>query len=101
MPWVRMHAIKDYLDMLLIMDNYPSLKLNFNLVPVLVDSIYDYGYNGAHDIYSKLTIAEKLSDEEKEFVLNHFLMQITKIWCCTMKNTKNSMKKGIQEKIFQ
>lgn len=72
MPWVRMHAIKDYLDMLLIMDNYPSLKLNFNLVPVLVDSIYDYGYNGAHDIYSKLTIAEKLSDEEKEFVLNHF-----------------------------
>lgn len=72
MPWVRMHAIKDYLDMLLIMDQYPSLKLNFNLVPVLVDAIYDYGFNGAHDIYSKLTVADQLSDDEKEFVLNHF-----------------------------
>lgn len=72
MPWVRMHAIKDYLDMLLIMDEFPSLKLNFNLVPVLLDAIYDYGYNDAHDIYSKLTIAEHLSDEEKEFILNHF-----------------------------
>lgn len=72
MPWVRMHAIKDYLDMLLILDEFPSLKLNFNLVPVLLDAIYDYGYNGAHDIYSKLTVAEHLSDEEKEFVFNHF-----------------------------
>ena len=25
MPWVRLHAIKDYLDMLLIMDKYPKL----------------------------------------------------------------------------
>lgn len=72
MPWVRMHAIKDYLDMLLILDEFPSLKLNFNLVPVLLDAIYDYGYNGAHDIYSKLTVAEHLSNEEKEFVFNHF-----------------------------
>ena len=72
MPWVRMHAIKDCLDMLLILDEFPSLKLNFNLVPVLLDAIYDYGYNDAHDIYSKLTIAEHLSDEEKKFVFNHF-----------------------------
>ncbi len=74
MPWVRLHAIKDYLDMLLIMDKFPDLKLNFNLVPMLIASIYDYGYNAGHDIYSKLTITpvEELSDDEKEFILNHF-----------------------------
>ncbi len=74
MPWVRLHAVKDYLDMLFIMDKFPGLKLNFNLVPMLVSSIYDYAYNGAHDILSKLTITpvEELSDDEKEFILNHF-----------------------------
>ena len=74
MPWVRLRAVKDYLDMLLIMDKFPGLKLNFNLVPMLVSSIYDYGYNGAHDIYSRLTITpvEELTDDEKEFILNHF-----------------------------
>ncbi len=74
MPWVRLRAVKDYLDMLLVMDKFPGLKLNFNLVPMLVSSIYDYGYNGAHDIFSRLTITpvEELSDDEKEFILNHF-----------------------------
>ena len=70
MPWVRLRAVKDYLDMLLVMDKFPGLKLNFNLVPMLVSSIYDYGYNGAHDIYSRLTITpvEELTNDEKEFI---------------------------------
>ncbi len=74
MPWVRLRAVKDYLDMLLIMDKFPGLKLNFNLVPLLISSIYDYGFKGAHDIYSRLTITpvEDLTDDEKEFILNHF-----------------------------
>ena len=74
MPWARLHAVKDYLDMLVMIDKYPNLKLNFNLVPVLLDTIYEYGYNEAHDIYSKLTITpvEELNDEEKTFIINHF-----------------------------
>ncbi len=74
MPWVRLRAIKDYLDMLLIMGKFPKLKLNFNLVPMLLASLYDYGFKGAHDIYSRLTImpVEDLSDDEKEFIINHF-----------------------------
>lgn len=39
MPWVRMHAVKDYLDMVLIMNEFPKLKLNFNLVPLLLQSL--------------------------------------------------------------
>ena len=32
MPWVRLHAVKDYLDMVLILEKFPKLKLNFNTV---------------------------------------------------------------------
>ena len=74
MPWVRLHAVKDYLDMLLIMEKFPNLKLNFNFSPILIDTLYNFGFYGAHDIYSKLTVTPvaELSDDEKEFILNHF-----------------------------
>ena len=74
MPWVRLHAIKDYLDMVLIVDKFKNLKLNFNLVPVLLDALIDYGENGMHDIHSRLTITDidDLSDDDKEFIINNF-----------------------------
>lgn len=74
MPWVRLHAVKDYLDMLLIMDKYKRLKLNFNLVPVLLDSLVDYGEKGYHDIHSRLTVTNvsELTNDDKEFILNNF-----------------------------
>ncbi len=74
MPWVRLHAIKDYLDMLIILDKFPEIKLNFSLVPALLDAIEDYADNNAHDIHSKLTITpvEELSDDDKLYILNYF-----------------------------
>ena len=36
MPWVRLHAVKDYLDMVEILSKFKKLKLNFNLVLVLL-----------------------------------------------------------------
>ena len=41
MPWARLHAVKDYLDMVLILEKYPKLKLNFDVVPALMDTIVD------------------------------------------------------------
>lgn len=74
MPWVRLHGVKDYLDMLLIMNNFKKLKLNFNLVPVLLDSLIDYGEKGYHDIHSRLTVTSisDLTNDDKEFILNNF-----------------------------
>lgn len=74
MPWVRLHAVKDYLDMVKIIDNFKNLKLNFNLVPVLLDALIDYGENNLHDIHSRLTITpvENLTDDDKEFIINNF-----------------------------
>ena len=50
MPWVRLHAIKDYLDMVTILEKFKRIKLNFNLVPVLLDSLIDYGEKYLHDM---------------------------------------------------
>ena len=74
MPWVRLHAIKDYLDMVLILEKFPKLKLNFNIVPALLDSILDYANGGYPDIHMELSASETetLSDEEKAFILNNF-----------------------------
>lgn len=74
MPWVRLHAVKDYLDMALWAKKFEKLKLNFNFVPVLIDSIIDYGENEAHDIHSRMTVSptENLNNEDKLFILTNF-----------------------------
>jgi len=74
MPWVRLHAVKDYLDMLLLTTEFPNIKQTFNLVPLLLDQIEDYANNDAHDIHSNLTIRDidEFSRDDKEFVLSNF-----------------------------
>ena len=73
MPWARLHAVKDYLDMVLILEKFPKLKLNFDVVPALMDTVIDYT-NGFHDIHSELTVSnvETMTADEKSFVLNNF-----------------------------
>ncbi len=73
MPWARLHAVKDYLDMLYKMDKFPKLKLNFNLSPTVLYAFKEYT-NGYNDIHSILTAkpVEELSDEDKLFILNYF-----------------------------
>ena len=74
MPWVRLHAVKDYLDMALWAKKFDKLKLNFNFVPVLINAIINYGENEAHDIHSRLTITpqDELTNEDKILILNNF-----------------------------
>ncbi|MBO6087335.1 hypothetical protein J6P92_03195 [bacterium] len=74
MPWVRLHAVKDYLDMVMFVDKFKNLRLNINLVPVLLDALIDYGENGLHDIHSRLTVTDidDLSDDDKEFIITNF-----------------------------
>lgn len=74
MPWVRLHGVKDYLDMLLILNDFKKIKLNFNLEPVLLDAFINYGEKDFHDIHSRLTITNvsELTNDDKEFILNNF-----------------------------
>lgn len=76
MPWVRFHSTKDYLDLLVVLKEFPKLKQNYNLVPSLLAQIEDYVSNNAKDIIWELSEkpAQKLSHEDKEKILNHFFL---------------------------
>ncbi|MFN3478207.1 MAG: hypothetical protein ACK4ZM_02425, partial [bacterium] len=41
-PWVRLHATKDYYDMVAILLNFPKIKLTINLTPSLLIQLQDY-----------------------------------------------------------
>jgi len=73
MPWVRMHAAKDYYDMAAILRDYPNVHATFNLVPSLIFQLDEYA-EGAKDI--QLILSEKpasdLTREDKDFILRRF-----------------------------
>ncbi len=71
MPWVRMHALKDYLDMVLTLADYPSLHQTFNLVPSLVEQLEDYARGDFSDVYWDHTMkpAADLDPAERAFVV--------------------------------
>ena len=72
-PWVRVHATKDYLDMVELVADYPDLKATFNLTPVLLRQLEDFS-NGAKDLYWFYTEidSDKLSDDDKAFIVSRF-----------------------------
>ncbi len=49
MPWVRLHALKDYYGMVAVMRDFPSVHATFNMVPSLVSQIEDYARDTAHE----------------------------------------------------
>jgi alpha-amylase/alpha-mannosidase (GH57 family) len=76
MPWVRLHGLKDYFDMVAILDDYPRIHLNFNLVPSLIEQIQDYAQNNAYDLHLFLTEkkAAELNQAEKEEIISSFFI---------------------------
>ncbi len=42
LPWVYLHAIKDYTDMAYHLESHPRIKAVVNFVPVLLDQLEDY-----------------------------------------------------------
>src|SRR5512140_32892 len=49
LPWVRMHGLKDYYGMVKLLDEFPGIHQNFNLVPSLLVQIQDYAAGAARD----------------------------------------------------
>ncbi len=72
-PWVRVHATKDYLDMVETAAKYDDIQVTFNLTPTLILQLDDLA-NGAKDIYWVLAEkpASELTDEDKRFILQRF-----------------------------
>ncbi len=75
LPWVRMHAAKDYADMPAILEEYPHVKQNFNLTPVLLEQILDLGRGGRDEL---VRIAHRGGDdwslEERKYLIRQCFM---------------------------
>lgn len=73
MPWVRLHAAKDYYQMAAILLNYPEIKQTFNLTPSLLQQLEDYINAGSEDYYMRaMKPPETLSENARRFLLQHF-----------------------------
>ena len=71
LPWVRLHAVKDYLDMVEILDRFPSIKQTFNFVPSLLEQLNDYATGEAVDPHlslSRKNAAELTMDEKSQML---------------------------------
>lgn len=74
LPWVRLHGTKDYLDLVLLLQQFPKLHQTVNLVPSLILQIEDYVNGTAFDPYLSvaLTATETLNAGQKQFIAEHF-----------------------------
>jgi alpha-amylase/alpha-mannosidase (GH57 family) len=71
MPWARMHALKDYADMVTTLAAFPSLHQTFNLVPSLVEQLESYASGDFSDVYWNHTLkpASELDETERAFIV--------------------------------
>src|SRR5512142_610962 len=73
LPWVRMHALKDYYGMVKLLDEFPDVHQTFNVVPSLMTQIQDYAAGTARDPF--LEIAARPSSElnvgDRRFALQY------------------------------
>ncbi len=72
-PWVRLHASKDYVDMASIVEEFPDLRVTFNLTPVLLDQLVALE-GDAEDSYEQVSRAPmvQLRPDQKRFIVDRF-----------------------------
>ncbi len=73
LPWVRLHALKDYYGMVKLLDEFPTIHQTFNLVPSLITQIQDYVNGTARDPFLEVAAkpAKDLNPDERRFALQY------------------------------
>ena len=66
LPWVRLHALKDYLGMVRLLDETPSVHVTFNLVPVLVDQVEACARGEADDPHQRASMVPAAEMDEAQ-----------------------------------
>src|SRR5437660_8775481 len=82
LPWVRLHALKDYYGMIKLLDEFPGVHQTFNLVPSLMVQIQDYVDGNARDPFLDVAAkpAAQLTPIERQFALRYlFQAQLDKM----------------------
>jgi alpha-amylase/alpha-mannosidase (GH57 family) len=75
LPWVRLHATKDYLDMARRLTRFPGVRVTFNFVSSLIDQLDAAAAGGADELFDLLArpVAELDPEERREM-----------LWRCVM-----------------
>ncbi len=71
LPWVRLHALKDYLGMVASLEPYPHVHVTFNLVPSLMVQLEEYASGDFHEDAYELAFRDprEMTQEERERLL--------------------------------
>jgi alpha-amylase/alpha-mannosidase (GH57 family) len=74
LPWVRLHALKDYYGMVALLREFPQVRMTFNLVPSLLVQLEAFADGRARDRFLELSLlpATDLDDRDVDFILEHF-----------------------------
>src|SRR6188768_3666738 len=74
LPWVRLHALKDYYGMVALLREFPNVRMTFNLVPSLLVQLEAFANSRAHDRYLELSLtpATELSGQDAQFIIQNF-----------------------------
>src|SRR6266508_3606784 len=74
LPWVRLHALKDYYGMVALTREFPDVRMTFNLVPSLLVQIEAFAADRARDRYLDLSLAPAaaLNQDDVDFMLANF-----------------------------
>jgi alpha-amylase/alpha-mannosidase (GH57 family) len=74
LPWVRLHALKDYWGMAALVREFPDVKVTFNLVPSLLVQLDAFARDAARDRHLTLSLQrpESMSLEDRAFCIDNF-----------------------------
>ena len=74
LPWVRLHALKDYFGMAALLREFPGVRVTFNLVPSLLVQLEAFAEDRARDPFLELSLkrAEDLTEADVAFMLVNF-----------------------------
>ena len=74
MPWVRLHALLSYYDMVRVLREVPEARAVFNVVPVLLEQLVAASEGAVADDFLDLALAAPtdLSAADRDLLLNRF-----------------------------
>src|ERR1700741_320288 len=74
LPWMGLHALKDYYGMVALLEEFPQMRATFNLVPSLLVQLEAFAEGRAHDRYLELGLkpVDRLTAEDIQFILQNF-----------------------------
>ena len=68
LPWVRLHATKDYLHMVDVLEDFPEVHATFNIVPSMVEQLQGYVAGALVDRAWEVSLRHNLTPEDKRYI---------------------------------